>query len=189
MYRVHNGQIPELFEGYFTRNCDVHDHYTRQRLFLHVPKVKRKLGKFGIRYRGVCIWNEILKLGINPDTSEAVFVKTVKKSISNRSLVISWLFFSYCLRFYFQSQVVIYSYYIIRTPIPQTCRWWPRLDRDWSHAPRICPVVAQFWLAVACLLSISPIRANKLLMFKIECACLFALFVSFSAILPCTPWK
>ena len=88
MYRVHNGQIPELFEGYFTRNCDVHDHYTRQRFFLHVPKVKTNLGKFGIRYRGVCIWNEILKLGINPDTSEAVFVKTVKKSISNRSLVI-----------------------------------------------------------------------------------------------------
>ena len=123
IYRVHNGQIPELFEGYFTRNFDVHDHYTRQRFFLHVPKVKRNLGKFGIRYRGVCIWNEILKLGINPDTSEAVFVKTVKKSISNRSLVISWLFFSYCLRFYFQSQVVIHSYYIMCTPIPQTCRW------------------------------------------------------------------
>ena len=82
MHRVHDGQIPELFEGYFTRNCDVHDHYTRQRFFLHVPKVKTNLGKFGIRYRGiVCIWNEILKLGINPDTSEAVFFKTVKKSI------------------------------------------------------------------------------------------------------------
>ena len=123
MYRVHNGQMPELFEGYWTRNCDVHDHYTRQRLFLHIPKVKGNLGKFGIHYRGVYIWNEILKLGINPDTSKAAFVKTVKKSISNRSLVISWLCFSYCLRFYFQSQVVIYSYYIIRTPIPRTCRW------------------------------------------------------------------
>ena len=45
MYGVHNGQIPELFEGYFTRNCDVHDHYTRQSLFLHVPKVNGNLVK------------------------------------------------------------------------------------------------------------------------------------------------
>ena len=42
----------------------------------------------------------------------------------------------------------------------------------------VCPVVAQLWLALACFLGINPRRANKLSMYKIECACLFAKFVS-----------
>ena len=102
MHRVHDGQIPELFEGYFTRNCDVHDHYTRQRFFLHVPKVKTNLGKFGIRYRGiVCIWNEILKLGINPDTSEAVFSKLLKSRYQIDHLSYHDCFFHIVLGFIF----------------------------------------------------------------------------------------
>ena len=109
MYRVHSGQIPELFEDYCTRNCDVHDHYTWQCFFLHIPKGKGNLCKFGIRYRGVYIWNEILELGINLDTSEAVFfVKTVKKSIQNRSLVISLLFFIMCYVWFSKTSRIIF---------------------------------------------------------------------------------
>ena len=40
--------------------------------------IKSNLSKFAIRYRGVIIWNGIMKLGIDPDTSEAVFVKLFK---------------------------------------------------------------------------------------------------------------
>ena len=41
--------------------------------------VKSELGKTGVRYRGATIWNAILKDGINPDVSEAVFKKFLKK--------------------------------------------------------------------------------------------------------------
>ena len=36
------------------------------------------MSKFAIRYRGVIIWNGIMKLGIDPDTSDTVFVKLFK---------------------------------------------------------------------------------------------------------------
>ena len=44
----------------------------------HVPCVKNNLGKWCIRYRGVIVWNSILNLKINPETSQAVFVKIIK---------------------------------------------------------------------------------------------------------------
>ena len=74
--------------------------YTRQSGSLHVPKVKNNLGKWSIRSRGEIVWNTILSLKINPETSEAVFAKTVKKCIINQSLSL-WLFYIcwYKLRF------------------------------------------------------------------------------------------
>ena len=44
------------------------------------------LGKFNIKYRGALIWNRILSLGINPCTSEAVFMKAIKRAVLNKSL-------------------------------------------------------------------------------------------------------
>ena len=78
MFRYYNGKIPDIFQNIFMMNSDIHDHYTRQSGSHHVPKVKNNLGKWSIRYRGVIVWNTILSLKINPETSEAVFAKTVK---------------------------------------------------------------------------------------------------------------
>ena len=61
------------FMIFFVLNSDIHGYYTRQNDYLHAPQVKSNLSTFGIRYRGVTVWNALLKLGINPDTSEAVF--------------------------------------------------------------------------------------------------------------------
>ena len=44
--------------------------------------------QFSIRYRGAFVRNSILKLDINPDTSEDVFVKTIKECIMNGALQI-----------------------------------------------------------------------------------------------------
>ena len=44
--------------------------------------MKSDLGKTGIRYRGVIVWNEILKDGVDPDVSEAVFKKVLKSVIN-----------------------------------------------------------------------------------------------------------
>ena len=100
MFRYYNGKIPDIFQNIFMINSDIHDHYTRQSGSYHVPKVKNNLGKWSIRYRCVVVWNTILSLKINPETSEAVFAKTVKKCIINQSLSL-WLFYIcwYKLRF------------------------------------------------------------------------------------------
>ena len=46
--------------------------------YLHIPIVESDLAKANIRDRGAVIRNHILSCGIDPDISEAVFVKFVK---------------------------------------------------------------------------------------------------------------
>ena len=61
LYLTSKSEVPEWFIGFFTRTSEVHDHFTRQHNYLHVPITKSNLGKFAIRYRGVVTWNAILK--------------------------------------------------------------------------------------------------------------------------------
>ena len=79
MFRYCNGQIPRLFDSFFSRNHDFHEHNTRISGHFHIISVKSDLSKTGIRYRGAVIWNTILHHGINHESSEAVFVKLLKK--------------------------------------------------------------------------------------------------------------
>ena len=88
MFRLNRGDVPDIFSNFFTCNTDVHGYSTRQQHHLHVPCERSKLRQFSIRYRGAIVWNSILKLDINPDTSEAVFVKIIKKCIMNGALQI-----------------------------------------------------------------------------------------------------
>ena len=89
MFRYHCELVPGIFHGYFISNTDVHKYYTRQCAYFHIPVVKSELSKFSIRYRGAVIWNEILKLGIDTSTSEAVFMKSVKSRINDLKLCVS----------------------------------------------------------------------------------------------------
>ena len=77
MYRKYNNEIPNLCIE-FNINRDIHEYNTRQSTYYHVPRIKSNLGKFNIRFRGTLIWNRILSLGIDPCTSEAVFMKAIK---------------------------------------------------------------------------------------------------------------
>ena len=86
MFRFYKSEVPELFVNYFNSNAETHDYFTRQHNHLHVPMIKSNLSKFAIRYRRVIIWNGIMKLGIDPDTSEAVFVKLFKKCILTQKI-------------------------------------------------------------------------------------------------------
>ena len=83
MFRVCKGEVPSIFGIYFQANSEVHRHFTRQCNYFHLPVVKSKQAKTNIRYRGAVIWNRILSCGIDPDISEAVFVKLVKQIIVN----------------------------------------------------------------------------------------------------------
>ena len=83
MFRVCKGDVPEIFRAYFRFNSEIHNYFTRQCDYLHVPIVKSNLGKSNIHYRGVIIWNYIISKGVDLDISEAVFVKMVKRIVVN----------------------------------------------------------------------------------------------------------
>ena len=60
--------------------------------------------KSSISYRGPTLWNKILKHGINPETSEAIFNKFCKKLVKND---IIWIW--YIRRYYFDNNWYTYT--------------------------------------------------------------------------------
>ena len=86
MFRYIRRSVPALFAGYFHTNANIHSHNTRQALHFHLPNVKSNLGRRNIRYRGAHIWNHLLELGIDSETSELVFANFMKFYIRNGML-------------------------------------------------------------------------------------------------------
>ena len=84
MYKVYHKIIPAIFDDFFKYNYHIHDHYTRTANHLHVPITGTNLSKTGIRYQGVIIWNKILNVNINPDSSEQSFKVMLKKCINQQ---------------------------------------------------------------------------------------------------------
>ena len=83
MFRYNCKIIPDIFNGFFKPILDIHDYNTRSCTGLYARQPKTELGKFSISYRGAALWNKILKDGINPETSEAIFKKFREKFIKN----------------------------------------------------------------------------------------------------------
>ena len=81
MYNVYHGMVPPLFEGFFVKNNDIHEHNTRISNHSNVPPVHSNISKSSIRYQGVIVWNEILKADINLDASELSFKIMLKRGI------------------------------------------------------------------------------------------------------------
>ena len=81
MYRLYNNEVPTMFHAMFQKVRSVHGYETRQSNHLYIPKVRTNLGKCKLSYRGPMIWNSILAAEINPETSGAVFAKTLKQCI------------------------------------------------------------------------------------------------------------
>ena len=66
---------PDVFIAYFKRMQDIHHYASRNYCSgLYAVQVKTDLGKTGISYIGSFIWNKVLSVGTNPDTSECVFL-------------------------------------------------------------------------------------------------------------------
>ena len=81
MYKVFHKTLPAIFDDFFKYNYHIHDHDTRTASHLHVPSASSNLSKAGIKYKGVIIWNKILTVNINPDSSEQSFKVMLKKCI------------------------------------------------------------------------------------------------------------
>ena len=81
LYRWYHDKLPAPFENIFTHVGDVHNFDTRQCTHLYCPKIKTNLGKCKYSYRAPHIWNHIIKAKINPETTEAIFCRSVKQCI------------------------------------------------------------------------------------------------------------
>ena len=81
MYRWYLNDVPDLFHDFFTPVSEVHSQFTTQSEGLFIPTFKTNLGKTCLSYRGPFIWNKNFRLKINLDTSEAVFIKTLKHCV------------------------------------------------------------------------------------------------------------
>ena len=79
MFRFCNANVPVLFHSYFQWNNEFHNYLTRTASHLHIPSMKTDLGQTNIRYRGALIWNALVRMNIDHNSSEAVFVKLLKR--------------------------------------------------------------------------------------------------------------
>ena len=81
VHRYQIARIPDVCIICFKRVQGVHHYATRICSGLYAMQVKTDLGKTGISYIRPIIWNEVLGIGINPDTSECVLTKSLKTCI------------------------------------------------------------------------------------------------------------
>ena len=83
MYNWYHKKLPTSFNNSFKYVREVHNIGTKQSTKgnLFPPKAKNDLVKSCFSYKGVIIWNAILKNKINPEVSPAVFSKTLKQCI------------------------------------------------------------------------------------------------------------
>ena len=82
MFKWYHCEIPNLFNCLFRQVNEVHERVTRQSNQLYPQTIKTNLGKTKLSYQGPFIWNKILN-NINPNTSEYLFVKSVRKCIKD----------------------------------------------------------------------------------------------------------
>ena len=72
--------LPNVFEGMFVVNNEIHGHYTRQATKFHSATGRLEIVRRSIRVQGVCIWN-LLSNRINSDCSPVTFKFRIKKCL------------------------------------------------------------------------------------------------------------
>ena len=91
MFHIYNGNALKAFKIMFTQNKSIHNHDTRQSAHYHLPLVHKDVTKrSSIRYRGVVIWNEIMKCSIKTHESENTFLNDLKNMLLCNVLNCDW---------------------------------------------------------------------------------------------------
>ena len=83
MYKFQRGEIPRVFDNFFTFNRDIHQHYTRIMNNIHIPKVKTELRKRSLAFWGAKLWNSILTTNISLVVTPITFKYSLKKLLLN----------------------------------------------------------------------------------------------------------
>ena len=85
MFKLHHGNVSPVFKPMFTLNCDVHSYSTRQANNYHLPLPKSDLMKRSVRFRGVKIWNQAIRL-VDIKCSICTFKFRIKQCVNAISL-------------------------------------------------------------------------------------------------------
>ena len=80
MYLCHKNLLPESLLTYFSLNCDIHKHRTRNATDFHLPLSRTTLSKKSVIYQGPITWNS-LPSSIKELQSFNVFKKSSKEII------------------------------------------------------------------------------------------------------------
>ena len=79
MYKHHHKRLPSVLDK-FAKNCDIHDHDTRQSKHLHIPDFSTDRGEMSFKTQAVMIWNKIIKF-LKVDIKIGTFKKHLKALI------------------------------------------------------------------------------------------------------------
>ena len=81
MYKIYYKEVPAIFDNYYTLNCNIHDHNTRQRCCIHVDQVKTNRRDMTMRIQGGKVWNSILLNDIDINYNIYAFKKCLKSHL------------------------------------------------------------------------------------------------------------
>ena len=77
------GQLPKVFDNYFTDNTNIHSHNTRQASNLHLPRAHTNSGQQTIKILGVKLYNDLPNIVKNVNTIKAFCAKVKKLYYTN----------------------------------------------------------------------------------------------------------
>ena len=83
MYNYCNDNVPDIFDGFFQRNSELHNRNTRQSSDLHFARLD--IRKFSLRIHGATIWNDI-PLYIKHASSLNVFKQMLRKHLTEKNV-------------------------------------------------------------------------------------------------------
>ena len=115
--------FPAIFDDMFTRNDNIHNHYTRQKLHvpLHVPLPQTNLVKMSVCYTGVTRWNYHTKF-IDTYSSLDVYKKRLRMYIHKHRVkyIVSTIFIHLCLVILLitiECNISVYILYVSLQPV------------------------------------------------------------------------
>ena len=82
MFKYHHKRLPSVLDK-FVKNCDIHDHDTRQSKHLHIPDFSTDPGEMSFKTQAVMIWNKILK-SLKVDIKIGTFKKHLKAFVISK---------------------------------------------------------------------------------------------------------
>ena len=85
MHHVHHnkGQLPAVFQNYFSTNDALHRYDTRQSKHYQIHKAKKKWDNRMIRNKGARLWNA-LPLSLRSIHKQKIFAIKLKKYITDK---------------------------------------------------------------------------------------------------------
>ena len=86
MYQFVNGNLPDIFNGFFVRNRNVHQYNVRNADELYVPYARLDVRKFSLKISGAKLWN-ILPTYIKESSSLDMLIQNLRKHLIDNMIL------------------------------------------------------------------------------------------------------